>query len=63
MAGERLKSSPHMIQHLFPPVGSEGLWDLSISAIMDSKAADTFVLSLALASVNPHLNSSANCRP
>lgn len=55
--------STHMTQHLFPPVGSLGFWAFSISAIMFSKALETLVFRRALASVKPHLKSSAIWRP
>ena len=49
----------HITAHLLPPVGSLGFCDFSISAIMRSKALDTFSLYRALASVHTQRNSSA----
>lgn len=53
----------YITMHLFPPVGSPGFWDFSTSAIINSNAFDTFSLYRALASVQAHLNSSANALP
>ena len=53
----------HMTMHFPPPVGSPGVDDFSISAIIFSNAKPTFVLSLALHSMKLQLNSSASFRP
>lgn len=55
--------SSHITEHLPPPVGSLGFCDFSISAIMVSKARETLVFNLALASVKPQWNSSASFAP
>ena len=52
-----------MTTHFVPPVGSPGFCDFSTSAIMSSKAFETFSLYRALASVHAHLNSSARALP
>lgn len=58
-----INDTVYITLHLLPPVGSPGVCDFSISAIICSNAFPTLVFNRALASVKLQLNSSANFLP